>query len=63
MDQCPIIGINTAEIGGCGPGPGETEVIALGLELPDSLLIIDDNLARQIADLLGLRSRVRWEFL
>jgi|AP95_1055475.scaffolds.fasta_scaffold93131_3 predicted nucleic acid-binding protein len=36
-------------------GPGETEVIALGLELPDSLLIIDDNLARQISEMLGLK--------
>ena len=36
-------------------GPGETEVIALGLELPDSLLILDDSLARQITDLLGLK--------
>jgi predicted nucleic acid-binding protein len=34
--------------------PGETEVIALGLELPDSLLIIDDNLARKITEKLGL---------
>jgi len=28
-------------------GPGESEVIALGLEHPESLLIIDDRLARR----------------
>jgi predicted nucleic acid-binding protein len=36
-------------------GQGEAEVIALGLENPDSLLIFDDSLARRIADLYGLR--------
>ena len=36
-------------------GRGEAEVIALGLELRDSLLIVDDQLARRIADLHGLR--------
>lgn len=30
-------------------GPGEAEVIALGMELPESLLILDDGLARRIA--------------
>jgi predicted nucleic acid-binding protein len=32
-------------------GPGEAEVIALGLEHPGSLLIIDDRLARRVAAL------------
>lgn len=32
-------------------GPGEAEVIALGLECPGSLLIIDDRLARKVASL------------
>jgi predicted nucleic acid-binding protein len=32
-------------------GPGEAEVIGLGLEHPGSLLILDDRLARQVAAL------------
>jgi predicted nucleic acid-binding protein len=36
-------------------GQGEAEVIALGLENPDSLLIFDDSLARRIADLYSLK--------
>ena len=36
-------------------GPGETEVIALALEESDSLVIIDEKLARRIARLRGLR--------
>lgn len=32
-------------------GQGEAEVLALGLEISDSLLIFDDKLARRIADL------------
>jgi len=36
-------------------GLGEAEVIALGLEMADSLLILDDQLARRIADLHALR--------
>ncbi len=35
-------------------GPGEAEVIALGLEHPGSLLILDDLLARRIAALNSL---------
>ena len=31
-------------------GSGEAEVIALGLENPDSLLILDDKLARRLPD-------------
>lgn len=38
-------------------GPGEAEVLALGLETPDSILILDDALARQVAGTLGLRVR------
>lgn len=36
-------------------GQGEAEVIALGLENPDSRLILDDMLARRIAHLQKLR--------
>ena len=36
-------------------GQGEAEVLALGLENPDSLLIFDDSLARRIADLYRLK--------
>ena len=35
-------------------GPREAEVLALGLEIPDSLLVLDDQLARRIARLNGL---------
>ena len=35
-------------------GRGEAEVIALGLEIPDSRLILDDRLGRRIAELHGL---------
>ena len=38
-----------------GLGNGEAEVIALGLETDNHLLILDDRLARQIADSYGLR--------
>jgi predicted nucleic acid-binding protein len=31
-------------------GKGEAEVIALGIQIPSSLIIIDDRLARRIAD-------------
>jgi len=36
-------------------GRGEAEVLALGLEITGSLLILDDQLARRIADLHSLR--------
>ena len=36
-------------------GSGETEVLALALEKPDSLMIIDERLARRIAKLQGLK--------
>lgn len=36
-------------------GRGEAEVIALGLENPDSLLILDDQLGRKIAKFYKLR--------
>lgn len=36
-------------------GRGEAEVIALGLEKPDSLLILDDQLGRKIAKFYELR--------
>ena len=36
-------------------GPGETEVLALALELPDSVAILDDALGRVVAEKLGIR--------
>jgi len=36
-------------------GQGEAEVIALGMMTPGSLLILDDQLGRRIADLYGLK--------
>ncbi|MDJ0899962.1 MAG: DUF3368 domain-containing protein [Xenococcus sp. MO_188.B8] len=36
-------------------GKGEAEVIALGIENNNSLLVIDDQLARRIADLYNLK--------
>jgi predicted nucleic acid-binding protein len=36
-------------------GPGEREALALGVEFPGSLVILDDALARRHAQLLGLR--------
>lgn len=36
-------------------GKGETSVILLGMENPDSLAILDDGLAREVARNLGLR--------
>jgi uncharacterized protein len=35
-------------------GPGETEVLMLGLEIPSSLLILDDALARRVAENLQI---------
>ena len=35
-------------------GPGEAEAIALGLEYPGSLVLLDDRLARRIALLSGV---------
>jgi uncharacterized protein len=36
-------------------GPGEREVLALALESPESVCVIDDALARRLAGALGLR--------
>jgi predicted nucleic acid-binding protein len=36
-------------------GRGETEVLALALELSDAVVILDDALARQMAETLGIR--------
>jgi predicted nucleic acid-binding protein len=36
-------------------GPGETEVLMLGLESPGSVLVLDDGLARRVAETLQLR--------
>lgn len=36
-------------------GPGETQVLALALEAEDAVAILDDALARQVADTLKIR--------
>lgn len=36
-------------------GPGETEVLALALESPDAIVILDDGLARQVAETVGIK--------
>lgn len=36
-------------------GPGETEVLALALESSDAVVILDDGMARQVAETLGIR--------
>ena len=35
--------------------PGETEVLALALETPDAVVVLDDALARQTAEVLRIR--------
>ena len=35
-------------------GEGETEVLTLALESPDAVVVLDDRLARNVADELGL---------
>jgi len=37
-----------------GLGPGETEVLALVLELPDTVAVLDDALARRVAQAHGI---------
>jgi uncharacterized protein len=36
-------------------GPGETEVLMLGMESQDAVVVMDDTLARRVAETLGLR--------
>jgi uncharacterized protein len=36
-------------------GPGETEVLMLALESPDAIVVLDDKLARFVAETIGLR--------
>lgn len=36
-------------------GPGETEVLMLALELGEAVVVLDDALARRVAETLGLR--------
>lgn len=36
-------------------GPGESQVLLLALERPDAIVVLDDGLARQIAEALDLR--------
>ncbi len=38
-------------------GPGETQVLALGIEIPGSILILDDALARQVGKAMRLPMR------
>jgi predicted nucleic acid-binding protein len=36
-------------------GPGETEVLMLAIELPEAVAVLDDGLARRVAQSLNLR--------
>lgn len=36
-------------------GPGETEVLMLALEMRETVVVLDDDLARHVAETLGLR--------
>lgn len=36
-------------------GPGETEVLMLGIESRDCVVVLDDNLARRVAETLNLQ--------
>ena len=36
-------------------GPGETQVLMLALESRDAIVVLDDALARQVAEMLNLR--------
>jgi uncharacterized protein len=36
-------------------GPGETEVLALALESPDAMVILDDALGRRLAESFGIQ--------
>ena len=36
-------------------GPGETEVLMLALELEDAIVVLDDGLARRVAETRGIR--------
>jgi predicted nucleic acid-binding protein len=38
-----------------GLGPGETEVLMLALESPNAIVILDDGLARWVAESIGVR--------
>jgi predicted nucleic acid-binding protein len=39
----------------CELGPGETEVLMLALEKPDSVVVLDDGLARWVAKTIGVK--------
>lgn len=36
-------------------GPGETETLMLALEVPESIVLLDDGLARRVAEILEIR--------
>jgi len=36
-------------------GPGETETLMLALEMPGSIVLLDDGLARRVAEILEIR--------
>ena len=36
-------------------GPGETETLMLALETPEAIALLDDSLARRVAEILNLR--------
>lgn len=39
----------------CELGPGETEVLMLALGMPDSVVVLDDGLARSVAETIGVK--------
>ncbi|MBM4340538.1 MAG: DUF3368 domain-containing protein [Deltaproteobacteria bacterium] len=44
-------------------GPGETEVLMLAFELPGAVVVLDDALARLIAETLGFHLKGTWGLL
>ncbi len=59
LNSLPWINIKKAQSRNILPlvtdlGAGEREALALAIEINDSLLVLDDNLARRYASLLGL---------
>jgi len=60
LDSLDFVNVTNVKIGSLTEivrdlGKGETSVILLGMENPNSLLILDDGFARGIAKNLGLR--------
>lgn len=50
----PPVAVSTERLIG-DLGPGETEVLMLAMERPDAIAVVDDKLARWVAETLGLK--------